>query len=217
MPRVNPVVDTCVTVALALWLSLGGVVSADLPQARRDLTNPSSFTDTAPETYTVLLDTTAGIIVIRVTRAWAPVGADRFYNLVTRGFYDGTRVFRVVPKFMAQFGLHGDPAVSAAWKDATIPSDRPLASNTRGRVTFAQGSLASSRTTQVFINFGNNSRLDIDGFAPFGEVTSSMVLAERLYSEYGDGPDQGRILREGEAFLASYFPRLSIIRKATIE
>jgi len=199
----------------ALLLSLLLVTGAR--QSLPDLANPATFTARAPETYTTLLDTSVGIIVIRVTRAWAPAGADRFYNLVTRGFYDGVRFFRVVPKFMAQFGLHGDPAVSAAWKDATILPDRPLSSNTRGRVTFAQGTMASSRTTQVFINFGNNSRLDIEGFAPFGEVTSSMIIAERLYSDYGEGPDQGRIILEGNAFLTTYFPRLSYIRRATIE
>jgi len=182
-----------------------------------NLLHPESLTGRAPDTFVTILDTSVGTIVIRVTRAWAPLGADRFYNLVKNGFYDDTRFFRVIPKFMAQFGLHGDPAVSAAWKDQTMPSDRPLVSNTRGRVTFAQGSLASSRTTQVFINFGDNSRLDIDGFAPFGEVTSSMIMAERLFSEYGEGPDQGRILLEGNAFLTAVFPRMSFIRKAVIE
>ena len=180
------------------------------------LTNPSAFAEPAPAQYTALLDTSVGVIVIRVTRAWAPLGADRFYNLVKGGFYDGCRFFRVIPKFMAQFGLHGDPAVSAAWKDQTMASDRPRVSNTRGRVTFAQGSLASTRTTQVFINFGDNSRLDIDGFAPFGEMASSVILAERVFSDYGEGPDQGRILLEGNGFLNAYFPRLSFIRTATI-
>jgi peptidyl-prolyl cis-trans isomerase A (cyclophilin A) len=204
------------TVALALTCS-GSLLALPSQQPPADLTTPAALTATAPATYTALLDTSIGIIVIKITRAWAPAGADRFYNLVTKGFYDGARFFRVVPTFMAQFGLHGNPAVSAAWKDATIPSDRPLQSNTRGRVTFAQGALASSRTTQVFINFGNNSRLDLEGFAPFGEVTSSMIMAERLYSEYGEGPDQARIILEGNTFLSAYFPRLSFIRKASIE
>lgn len=204
----------CLTAVLATFLA---PTAASPQKPAADLTAPASFTATAPETYTALLDTSVGIIVIRVTRAWAPGGADRFYNLVTNGFYDGARFFRVVPKFMAQFGLHGNPAVSAAWTAATIPSDRPRESNTRGRVTFAQGTLASSRTTQVFINFGDNSRLDIEGFAPFGEVTSSMIMAERLYSEYGEGPDQARIILEGAAFLTAYFPRLSFIRKASVE
>jgi peptidyl-prolyl cis-trans isomerase A (cyclophilin A) len=202
-------------VTLACACSTGLVAFQQQPPAA--LLDPAALTATAPETYRALLDTSVGIIVIRVTRAWAPLGADRFYNLVKHGFYDEARFFRVVPKFMAQFGLHGNPAVSAVWKDANLPSDRPRESNIRGKVTFAQGRLASTRTTQVFINFADNSRLDIEGFAPFGEVTSSMILAERLYSDYGEAPDQGRIILEGNAFLTAYFPRLSYIRKATIE
>ena len=208
----------------ALVVSLGSLLLCAPPRAAiaqqepaSNLLHPESLTGRAPETFVTLLDTSVGTIVIRVTRTWAPLAADRFYNLVKNGFYDGTRFFRVIPKFMAQFGLHGDPAVSAAWKDRTMPSDRPLMSNTRGRVTFAHGSMASSRTTQVFINYGDNSRLDIDGFAPFGEVTSSMILAEHLFSEYGEGPDQARVLAEGNPFLTAVFPRLSFIRKATIE
>ena len=193
------------------------VLAVPAAAQRAALTTPAALTETAPAQFTALLDTTAGTIVIRVTRAWAPLGADRFYTLVKQGFYDGNRFFRVIPKFMAQFGLNGDPAVSAVWKDQTMPADRPLMSNTRGRVTFAQGSMASSRTTQVFINYADNSRLDIDGFAPFGEVISSMILAERLFSEYGEGPDQARILTEGNAYLTAFFPRMSFIRKATIE
>ena len=200
-------------------VALAAVAVLAVPAAaqRGSLTTPTALTETAPAQFTALLDTSAGTIVIRVTRAWAPLGADRFYTLVKQGFYDGNRFFRVIPKFMAQFGLNGDPAVSAVWKDQTMPADRPLMSNTRGRVTFAQGTMAASRTTQVFINYGDNSRLDIDGFAPFGEVISSMILAERLFSEYGEGPDQARILTEGNAFLTAVFPRMSFIRKATIE
>jgi peptidyl-prolyl cis-trans isomerase A (cyclophilin A) len=208
-------ISSLVGAVLAATLLCAPVTAVQQPAT--GLLNPDAIKLTAPEKYTVLLDTTVGTIVIAVTRAWAPLGADRFYTLVKHGFYDGNRFFRVVPKFMAQFGLHGDPAVSAVWKDQTMASDRARVSNTRGRVTFAQGALASSRTTQVFINFGDNSRLDIDNFAPFGEVTSSMILAERVFSDYGEGPDQGRIIREGNAFLIGAFPRLSYIRKATIE
>ena len=178
--------------------------------------NPAALTETAPETFNAVFDTSVGTFVVRATRAWAPHGADRFYNLVKAGFYDGCRVFRVVPKFMAQFGIHGDPAVSAAWKDATIPVDRARMSNTRGRITFAQGQLASSRTTQVFINFGDNSRLDKDSFAPFGEVITSMLIVERLYSEYGEGVDQGLIVTGGNALLDQVLPRLSYIKTARI-
>ena len=181
------------------------------------LTDVASFSEMAPATYKAVFTTTAGNFVVAVTRAWAPHGADRFYNLVKRGFYDQNRFFRVVPKFVVQWGIHGDPAVSAAWSNATLPVDRARQSNRRGRVTFAMGSLATSRTTQVFINLGDNSRLDIEGFAPFGEVITSMVLVERIFSDYGDGVDQGRLHAEGNAFLAKYLPRLDYIKTTTIE
>ena len=181
------------------------------------LLQPSKLTATAPETFNAVFDTSVGVFVVRVTRAWAPLGADRFYNLAAAGFYDGNRFFRVVPKFMAQFGIHGDPAVSAAWKDAALPAERSRVSNVRGRVTFAQGQLAATRTTQVFISLGDNSKLDIDSFAPFGEVITSMLIVERIYSEYGEGISQGLIHEGGNALLAKALPRLSYIRRVTIE
>ena len=181
------------------------------------LTDVSAFNETAPETFRALFTTSAGSFAVRVTRAWAPHGADRFYNLVKNGFYDECRFFRVVPKFMAQFGIHGDPAVAAAWKDAQLPAERARVSNTRGRLAFAQGTLASSRTTQVFISYGDNSRLDRDGFAPFGEVVTSMVLVERIYSEYGEGAEQALIQAGGNSFLNRYLPRLDYIRTAIVE
>jgi len=182
----------------------------------RDLLNPAALHETAPAMFTVLFDTSVGSFVVRVTRAWAPFGADRFYNLVKAGFYDECRFFRVVPKSLAQFGIHGDPAVSAAWRNATLPAERSRVSNTRGRLTFAQTQLASTRTTQVFINFSDNSKLDLDSFAPFGEVITSMLIVERLYSEYGEGIDQDLIYAGGNALLAKTLPALSYIRKATL-
>jgi peptidyl-prolyl cis-trans isomerase A (cyclophilin A) len=207
--------------ALVLVLALSATVVAMLDQPGQSsrpssLLAPASLTETAPDNFRALFDTTVGMFVIQVHRDWAPHGADRFYNLVRHGFYDNCRFFRVVPKFMAQFGIHGDPAVAEAWRDATIPADRALKSNIRGRVTFAMSSEATSRSTQVFINYGDNSRLDLDGFAPFGEVTSSMVLVELIFSGYGETPDQGRIQTEGNGFLIKYFPKLDFIRKATI-
>lgn len=181
-------------------------------QTPSPLLNPAALNATAPAEYLATVSTSVGTFVIRVLREWAPNGADRFYNLAKHGYYDQNRFFRVIPKFMAQVGIHGDPAIANAWKDATIPSDRPLLSNVRGRVTFAKGTLASSRTTQFFINYGDNSRLDIDGFAPFGEIITSMVLVERIYSEYGEGPDQGAILANGNPFLIRTFPRMDYIR-----
>lgn len=203
-------------VAGALSVAVSGVSAVPRQAGRPALLDPAALSETAPSTFNAVFDTTAGTFVIRVQREWAPHGADRFFNLVKNGFYDDCRFFRVVPKFIIQFGIHGNPAVSAAWQNATIPPDRSRLSNTRGRVTFAMGSLASSRTTQIFINLGDNSRLDIDGFAPFGEIASSMVLVERIFSLYGEGPDQQRIQEEGNAFLVKYLPRLDYIRKATI-
>ncbi len=185
-------------------------------QAPSPLLTPAALNATAPAEFMATVSTSVGTFVIRVLREWAPNGADRFYNLAKHGYYDQNRFFRVIPKFMAQVGIHGDPAIANAWKDATIPSDRPLLSNMRGRVTFAKGTLASSRTTQFFINFGDNSRLDIDGFAPFGEIITSMVLVERIYSEYGEGPDQGAIVANGNPFLIRNFPRMDYIRGIAI-
>jgi peptidyl-prolyl cis-trans isomerase A (cyclophilin A) len=202
----------CVVAAIVLLSSAPGARQ----QTPASLLDPSKLTATAPESVTAVFDTSVGMFVVRVTRAWAPLGADRFFNLVSAGFYNGNRFFRVVPKFMVQFGIHGDPAVSAAWKDATLPAERSKVSNTRGRITFAQGQLASSRTTQVFISLGTNSRLDIDNFAPFGEVITSMLIVERIYSEYGEGVDQGLIVSGGNAFLAQALPRLSYIKTVTI-
>jgi peptidyl-prolyl cis-trans isomerase A (cyclophilin A) len=180
------------------------------------LAHPAEFTATAPATYRAVLDTTVGFIVIRVQRDWAPHGADRFYNLVKAGFYDQCRFFRVVPKFVAQFGIHGTPEIAAAWQEARLPPDRAWQSNSRGRVTFAMAG-ATTRTTQVFINLAHNNRLDIDGFAPFGEVVSSMIIVDRLYSEYGEGVDQNVIVQHGNAFLAKYLPRLDFIKTARLE
>jgi peptidyl-prolyl cis-trans isomerase A (cyclophilin A) len=181
------------------------------------LANPANFTDTAPATFRALFDTSAGMFVIQVHRDWAPHGADRFFNLVKSGFYDGNRFFRVIPKFAAQWGIHGNPGVAQAWSKARLPPDRAWQSNSRGRVTFAMAGTPDSRTTQVFINYGNNNRLDIDGFAPIGDVTSSMIIVERLFSGYGEEVDQGRLTLEGQSFLDRYFPQLSYVRKATVE
>jgi peptidyl-prolyl cis-trans isomerase A (cyclophilin A) len=203
--------------ALMAYAFVGSASAARQQAAPGVLLDPSKLTKTAPETFSAIFDTSVGVFVVRVTRAWAPHGADRFYNLAGAGFYDGNRFFRVIPKFMAQFGIHGDPEVSAAWKDATLPPDRARVSNTRGRVTFAQGQMASSRTTQVFINFGDNSKLDLDSFAPFGEVITSMLIVERVYGEYGEGIDQGRISTGGNALLAAVLPRLSYIKTVRID
>jgi peptidyl-prolyl cis-trans isomerase A (cyclophilin A) len=156
-----------------------------------------------------------------VRREWAPVGADRFYNLVKNGFYDENRFFRVISSFMVQFGINGNPQVSTPWRNAQIKDDPVTQSNKRGFITFATSG-PNSRTTQVFINFGDNSRLDGMGFASFGQVSSGMNVVDQLYGDYGEGapqgrgPNQGRIQGEGNAYLAKDFPNLDFVRKATI-
>jgi peptidyl-prolyl cis-trans isomerase A (cyclophilin A) len=203
--------------SIAVLLSALAVSARPGQDAGGPLANPANFTETAPPAFRAVFDTSVGVFVVQVHREWAPHGADRFYNLVKSGFYDGCRFFRVVPKFIAQWGIHGTPAVAQAWSEARIPRDRARQSNSRGRVTFAMAGNPDSRTTQVFINYGNNNRLDIDGFAPFGEITSSLIIVERLFGGYGEGPDQGRLTAEGNAFLDKYFPGLSYIKKATVE
>jgi cyclophilin family peptidyl-prolyl cis-trans isomerase len=190
--------------------------------AQSPLSNPASLREQAPATYKVRFDTTKGPFVVEVTRAWAPRGADRFYNLVKNGFYDNVRFFRVISGFMVQFGINGDPAIMANWRTAQIPDDPVTQSNTRGMITFATAG-ANSRTSQVFINFADNARLDQSGFAPFGKVVSGMNVVDSLNAEYGEGaprgrgPDQSRLQSEGNAYLAKEFPRMDYIKKATIE
>ena len=185
-------------------------------QAAASLKTPASLTEQAPATYKAAFDTSAGKFVITVHRAWAPNGADRFYNLVKNGFYDETRFFRVVPNFMVQFGINGDPAVASAWQNANLKDDPASGhSNKKGLVTFATRG-PNTRTTQVFINFKDNGFLDAQGFTPFGEVTTGMDVVEKITDQYGEKPNQGRIQAEGNAYLTKDFPKLDYIKKATI-
>ena len=180
------------------------------------LRTPSKLTAKAPETFKVNFDTSAGPFVVEVTRAWAPRGADRFYNLAKNGFFDGNRFFRVVPGFIVQFGLHGDPKIGAAWESANIPDDPVTQNNQRGTLVFATAG-PNTRTTQLFINFRDNTRsLNPQGFAPFGTVTSGMELVDKINPEYGEQPEQGRIHAQGNEYLTKSFPRLDYIKKATV-
>jgi peptidyl-prolyl cis-trans isomerase A (cyclophilin A) len=208
-------------VAIAVVVSLGAVTAFTRGQqaasAGRDLTKPGAFTETAPATYKARFDTSAGTFTVVVTRAWAPNSADRFYNLVKAGFYDDCRFFRVVKDFVAQFGVHGDPAVQAAWNKALIQADRAKMSNTRGRITFAQAPGSTAQSTQVFINFGDNSKkLDSAGFAPFGQVTTGMVMVDRVFNQYGEGPDPKKFLAGGNEFLIKALPGLDYVKTATL-
>jgi peptidyl-prolyl cis-trans isomerase A (cyclophilin A) len=206
-------------VTLAAVLTLG--LSATPLIAQGNLGNPAALTEQAPATYKARFDTSKGVFVIDVRREWAPVGADRFYNLVKNGFYDENRFFRVISGFMVQFGINGNPQVSTPWRNAQIKDDPVKQSNKRGFITFATSG-PNSRTTQVFINFGDNARLDGMGFASFGQVSSGMNVVDQLYSDYGEGapsgrgPNQGRMQSEGNAYLTKDFPNLDFVRKATI-
>jgi peptidyl-prolyl cis-trans isomerase A (cyclophilin A) len=188
---------------------------ADLSRAK--LRNPSQLNAKAPDLYKAKFDTSQGIFIVEVHRDWAPIGADRFYNLVKNGFYDNCRFFRVLEGFMAQWGMTGVPAIDAVWTNANIKDDPVKQSNKRGYVTFAKASIPNSRSTQVFINYRDNGRLDADDFAPFGQVTEGMEVVDKLHSVRGNEPDQGRIRSEGNAYLAKSFPQLDYIKKATIE
>jgi len=174
----------------------------------------------APDRYTVELDTSKGPIVIDVRRDWAPNGADRFYELVQNGYYTDVAFFRVINGFMAQVGISGDPALNTEWREKRIPDDSVKASNSRGTVTFATSG-PNSRTTQFFINFTDNSRLDGMGFAPFGKV-KDMTPVDALYDGYGEGaprgrgPDQGLMQTRGNAYLRESFPKLDYIKSAKI-
>ena len=186
-----------------------------------DFTDPAKLTEKAPDTFKAQFDTTKGKFTIEVTRSLSPNGADRFYNLVRSGYFKDIALFRVIPGFMCQFGIHGDPSVSAKWREAAIPDDPVKGSNTRGAITFATGG-PNTRTTQLFINLGNNIRLDGMGFSPFGKVTEGMDVVEKINSEYGEGapdgrgPNQSRVQREGNAYLKKDFPNLDYIKSVTI-
>ena len=171
---------------------------------------------TAPDTFRVAFVTSKGPFTVEVDRALAPRGADRFYELVKAGYFTDVRFFRVVPGFVAQFGMNGDPKVNAEWSVKTILDDSVRTTNARGTIVFAQTSAPNSRSTQFFINLVDNGRLDASRFAPFGRVTDGMAVVDSLYSGYGEAPDQGLISAQGNAYLTANFPKLDYIKSATI-
>jgi peptidyl-prolyl cis-trans isomerase A (cyclophilin A) len=185
------------------------------------LLNPSAISAKAPDVYEVKFATTKGDFVVQVTRAWAPLAADRFYNLAANNFFDDASFFRVLSGFVVQFGLHADPQVSRVWRSANLKDDAVTQSNRPGSITFATAG-PNTRTTQVFVNLGNNAQLDSMGFAPFGQVTQGMDVVKQLYSGYGEGapsgrgPDQGSISSQGKPYLDQNFPKLDSIKTATI-
>jgi peptidyl-prolyl cis-trans isomerase A (cyclophilin A) len=191
------------------------------PVFAQGLSNPAALTAQAPAIFKARFDTSKGPFVLEVHRDWAPHGADRFYNLVKNGFFDNNRFFRVISGFMVQFGISGDPQISAVWQDANIPDDPVRVSNKRGYITFATAG-PNTRTTQVFINYADNNGLDRQGFSPFGRVISGMNVVDTFYAEYGEGAPQGNgpaqdtIQKEGNAYLIKNFPKLDYVKKATI-
>ncbi|MEI8150859.1 MAG: peptidylprolyl isomerase [Hyphomicrobiales bacterium] len=208
-------------VTLASALLLTAAVSPALSQSA-NLANPAALREQAPAQFKAKFDTSKGIFVLDIQRNWAPNGADRFYNLVKNGFYDNVRFFRVITGFMVQFGVNGDPRISAPWREAKLKDDPVLQSNKRGYITYAMAG-PNTRTSQVFINFGDNSNLDSQVFSPFGRVVQGMEIVDKLNAEYGEGaprgrgPDQGRVQTEGNAYLMKDFGKLDYVNRATIE
>jgi peptidyl-prolyl cis-trans isomerase A (cyclophilin A) len=217
-------IRSCGITAIAL-AALALPVAAQAPAAApaSKLRNPAAANEKAPATYKAKFDTSRGVFVIEVHRDWAPLGADRFYNLVKIGFFDDVRFFRVIqdPKpFMVQFGINGTPSVNTIWRSVKLADDPVKQSNKRGYVSFANTGQPDSRGTQVFINFGDNSFLDGQRFAPFGQVVQGLDnVVDKLYSDYGGKPQDQfvNILQEGNAFLNKAFPKLDYVKKATIE
>lgn len=208
---------------LVLAGACGGEPPAQSPrEAPNPLLTPSRLTETAPASFRVRMETSAGQVVLLVHRDWAPLGVDRFYNLAKNGFYDDTRVYRVLDGFMAQFGMNGDPRVNMTWRNKVIVDDPVAHTNSRGTVSFAKGG-PHSRTTEVFINYRDNAALDERGFAPFAEVVEGMEVVDGFYKAYGDGPPRGegpyqaQVQAQGNAYLDISFPDLTRIERVLIE
>ena len=211
--------------ATALAAVVAGCRSAPkaAPPRRDPLLEPDPVVERAasPDTFVVRFETTEGPFSVQFVRSWAPRGADRVYYLVQSGFYDSTRFFRVLPKFVAQWGAHGNPAVNRVWESRTVPDDPVKLSNGRGTVTFATAG-PNTRTTQLFVNLANNARLDKLGFAPVGRVIEGMIRVDSLYSGYGEGPPRGkgpnqdRLAEQGNIYLQRDFARLDYIQTARV-
>jgi peptidyl-prolyl cis-trans isomerase A (cyclophilin A) len=179
------------------------------------LLNPASLTAKAPAAFQVKFTTSAGDFVVDVHRDWAPLGADRFYNLVRRGFFTNASFFRVVPGFVVQFGLNADPAVNKVWETAKFQDDPVKQTNKRGSLVFATAG-PNTRTTQLFINFADNGPLDRMGFAPFGEVTEGMDVVDKIYAGYGEQPRQDLITNQGDVYISRNFPKIDKIKLARV-
>jgi peptidyl-prolyl cis-trans isomerase A (cyclophilin A) len=182
---------------------------------RPSLLKPASLTAKAPAVFKAKFTTTAGDFVVQVHRDWAPLGADRFYNLVRNGYFTNAAFFRVVPGFVVQFGLSANPAVNKVWDAAKIQDDPVVQSNKRGSLVFATAG-PNTRTTQLFINYADNARLDVMGFAPFGTVVEGMAVVDKIFPGYGESPRQDLITSQGDAYLKANFPNITRITLARI-
>jgi len=180
--------------------------------------DPAALTKKAPATFKAKFETSQGVIVVEAVRDWAPIGVDRFYNMVVSGYFENVRFFRVVPNFVVQFGIHGDPAVSKNWMNAKLKDEPLKEGNKRGMLTYAKSGAPNSRTTQIFINLKDNTFLDAQGFAGFARVVEGMDVVDKLNGEYGESLTglQGQIYQEGNKFLSAKAPRLDFIKKASI-
>jgi peptidyl-prolyl cis-trans isomerase A (cyclophilin A) len=201
--------------AIVSQLQQAGAVHSAGPDLAA-LMEPEQLNAKAPDRYEVRMETSSGVFTIEVERAWAPHAADRFYNLVQRGFFDEQRFFRMVPQHIAQFGLHGRPEIAARWYEATLPDEKAQLKNLRGTLAFASGVSPDSRTTQIFVNLSDNNDFDRMGLVPFAQINSGIKVLDDVHSGYGEVPEQARILREGNAYLQRSFPELDYIIEARL-
>jgi peptidyl-prolyl cis-trans isomerase A (cyclophilin A) len=224
MTSIRPFVTTLICFALMIGATTSATAeekAATTAKPNPALLDPSLATEKAPDLYRVKMETTAGDFIIEVHREWAPLGADRFYNLVKIGYFTDVAFFRVLAGFMAQAGFHGDPAVSQVWLNSRIKDDPATKSNSQGMVTFAMGG-PNTRSAQIFINYGDNSYLDNSGFAPFGQVVEGFESVSAIHSGYGEGepkgkgPAQGKVYRLGNEYLKTEFPELDYITRTSI-
>lgn len=192
------------------------VARVDSTFAAPTIPPPQATPIKSPDRFRVQFVTSRGTFTVEVTRALAPRGADRFYELVTNRFYEQTRFYRVVPGFITQWGIHGDTAVSARWQEATIPDDPPRTPNVRGTVSFAANG-KNSRATEIFVATGDNrGTLDRQNFAPFGTVVDGMDVVEKISAEYGEEPNHAKIVRQGNSYLGRWFPALDFVKQVVL-
>ena len=203
-------------ITLATAVALVAVAGCAKKEAAKPAQSAATAqTPVAPDSFQVRFETSRGPFTVDVTRSLSPLGADRFYELVTTGYFTDVRFFRVVPGFVVQFGMNGDPRLNAMWADRKIPDEPVKETNAKGTIVFATSG-PNTRSNQLFINLAGNPRLDGMGFTPFGRVVDGMNVVESIYSGYGESPDQDQITASGNAYLERMFPKLDYIKSATV-